>query len=98
MASADPKRTALLEAELQRLEREHAVLDRQWNRKHWLGGFALLAIPAAYWGFAYVFMVLLLTPSLIAVQSYLLAVRRNECRELMAEAKHELASLRRAGA
>lgn len=96
MAKTDPAaRIALLDEELKRLHKELAVLDRQWAQKYRLGAFGLLALPAAYWGIAYSFIVLLCTPALIATQAYLIGVRRSECRELIGEAKRELASLRR---
>jgi len=95
-AAPAPKtqRETLLTEELERLKKELAVLDRQWARKHYLGAFGLLAIPAYFYGVAYTIIVLLCTPALIAVQAYLIGVRRNECRELIAEARGELARLR----
>ncbi len=88
------QRETLLTEELERLKKELAVLDRQWARKHYLGVFGLLAIPAYFYGVAYTIIVLLCTPALIAVQAYLIGVRRNECRELIAEARGELGRLR----
>lgn len=90
------QRERLLHAELARLRSELAVLERQWERKHWLAAFGLCAIPAYFWGPVYAAIVVLCTPALVAVQAYLLAVRRSECQELIAEAEEELARLRRA--
>lgn len=96
MSKTDPAaRAAMLEAELVRLQKELGVLQRQWDRKYRLAAFGLLALPAAYWGLAYSVIFVLCTPALIATQAYLIGVRRNECRELIAEAKRELATLRK---
>ncbi|MFN7699083.1 MAG: hypothetical protein ACK5U8_14375, partial [Deltaproteobacteria bacterium] len=96
MPKTDPSaRLLILEAELARLQRELAVLDRQWSQKLRLGAFGLLAIPALYWGPEYAVIILLCTPALIATQAYLIGVRRNECRELIGEARRELATLRK---
>ena len=85
----------MLESEVTRLQKELAVLQRQWDQKYRLGAFGLLALPAAYWGLAYSLIIVLCTPALIATQAYLIGVRRNECRELIGEAKREIAMLRK---
>jgi hypothetical protein len=96
MSKTDPvARAALLDRELERLNQELAVLNRQWDQKYRLGLFAVLAIPVAYWGLAYSVIVILCTPALIATQAYLIGVRRAECLELIGEAKRELATLRK---
>jgi hypothetical protein len=96
MSKTDPAaRIAMLEGELVRLQKELAILQRQWDQKYRLGAFGLLALPAAYWGLAYSVIIALCTPALIATQAYLIGVRRNECRELIAEAKRELTTLRK---
>jgi hypothetical protein len=96
MSKSDPAaRVAMLEGELVRLQKELAILQRQWDQKYRLGAFGLLALPAAYWGLAYSVIIVLCTPALIATQAYLIGVRRNECRELIAEAKRELTTLRK---
>lgn len=87
-------RAAVLVEEVARLERELAVLERQWARKHYLSAFALLALPALYFGGLYAVIVLLCTPALVGTQAYLIGVRRSECRELIREAQRELAQLR----
>lgn len=92
-ANAD-ERGALLAAEVERLQKELGILQRQWDRKHLLGLFGLFAIPAYFVGPAYAVIVLLCTPALIGTQAYLLGVRMSECKELLAEARTELARLR----
>lgn len=95
MAKPDsPARIPILEAELVRLRGELAILERQWARKHLLAGFGLLALPALYFGALYAVIVLLCTPALVATQAYLIGVLRSECRELIEEAKREIARLR----
>ena len=96
MSKQDPAaRLSMLESEVTRLQKELAVLQRQWDQKYRLGAFGLLALPAAYWGLAYSLIIVLCTPALIATQAYLIGVRRNECRELIGEAKREIAMLRK---
>ncbi|MBN8609509.1 MAG: hypothetical protein J0L92_02935 [Deltaproteobacteria bacterium] len=95
MAKTDPRaRVTLLEGELSRLQKELAILDRQWARKHLLAAFGLVALPALYFGTLYAVIVLLCTPALVATQAYLIGVRRSECRELIEEARREIAHLR----
>lgn len=89
MANAD--RIPLLESEVTRLEHELSILQRQWDRKHLLAFFGLLAIPAYFlFGGLVAGVVVLCTPALVATQAYLLAVRRVECRQLISETKREL--------
>lgn len=92
------EREAKLAAELERLQKELAVLERQWSRKHLLGLFGLFAIPAYFVGPAYALIVIVCTPALIGTQAYLLGVRMAECKELIAETRMELARLRPAAA
>jgi hypothetical protein len=88
-------RAQLLETEVARLEQELALLDRQWTKRPWLLLFALAAIPAYFvFGGEVAAVVLLATPALVAVQSYLLHFRREECRELIAETRRQLAGSR----
>jgi hypothetical protein len=95
MTAAKPaEREALLVAEVERLKKELAILQRQWDRKHLLGLFGLFAIPAYFVGPAYAVIVVLCTPALIGTQAYLLGVRISECKELLVEARTELARLR----
>lgn len=89
MAHAD--RIPLLEAEVKRLEHELAILQRQWDRKHYLWAFGVLVVPAYFVFDALIALVVALcTPALVATQAYLLAVRRAECRQLITETKREL--------
>ena len=84
-------RAPLLEAEVTRLEHELSILEHQWRRKYRLAAFALVAIPTYFlFGGLVAAVVLACTPALIAMQSYLLAVRRAECRQLMKETRREL--------
>ncbi len=93
MSPGDEKRQ-LIEAELKRLEVELGVLERQWNRKHYLALFGLLTIPAYfYWGIPALMLGVLATPSLVLTQAYLIGVRRSECRELIAESEQRLKRL-----
>lgn len=88
-------KTKLLEAEIQRLEHEHELLDRQWNKKHFLALFGLLAIPAYFlFGGLVAGVIAVCTPFLVLTQAYLLTVRRAECRQLIREAHSEIAFLR----
>lgn len=97
MVISSPERIPLLESEVKRLENELSILERQWNRKHLLALFALAGIPAYFlFGGLVAFVVVMCTPVLIGVQSYLLWVRRGECRQLMAEARRDLELLRHA--
>lgn len=95
MASRQPDRTAMLEAEVTRLEGELRMLDRAWSRKHLLAAFGLFAIPAYFlFGGLVAGVVLFCTPALIATQAYLVGVRRYECRQLIDETRRELAYAR----
>lgn len=99
MVTSPPERIPLLEAEMKRLESELSILERQWNRRHLLAFYALLGIPAYFlFGGLVAFVVVMCTPVLIGVQSYLLWGRRGECRQLMSDVKRDLESLRRATA
>lgn len=89
---SESQRTALLRAEMTRLEAEIVVLDRQWRQKHWLGLISLAAVPLMILGFEplWIGIALLGGPSLVATQAYLLYVRRRECRELIAQAQIDI--------
>lgn len=95
MATRQPDRIAMLEAEVTRLEGELRALDRHWARKHHLAVFALLAVPAYFlFGGVVATVIVLCTPALVATQAYLLAVRRVECRQLIDETRRELSYAR----
>lgn len=84
----------LLSAEVVRLERELGVLEAQWNKRHYLLLFGFLTIPGYLWlGPSALALGLIGTPALFATQSYLLAVRKSECAQLIAEAKRSIAKL-----
>jgi hypothetical protein len=90
-----PEREHLLEAEVKRLGREIAILDRQWNLKYRLAFLGLLAIPLYFVaGRFWAVIIVLMTPALVATQAYLLAVRRTEARELLDDAKRYLKASR----
>jgi hypothetical protein len=89
MSSAS--RVLLLQTEVKRLENELKTIQTQWNKRHYLFGFILLTIPAHFLlGKVYAVIGVLCTPALYATQSYLLYIRRNECRELIAEALRDI--------
>lgn len=92
MADDSEERSDLLKAEIVRLETEIVVLDRQWNRKHWLGLVALVAIPLmiARVPPLWVAIAVIAAPALVATQAYLLYVRRRECRHLIEQARQDL--------
>ena len=91
---SSPSRASLLEAEVKRLENELKTLRSQWNKRHYLFAFIVLSIPAYFiLGRVYAVIAVLCTPALFATQSYLLYIRQNECRELIAEAKRDLKQL-----
>ncbi len=86
------QRADLLRAEIQRLEAEIQVLDRQWSRKHWLGLSVLVVVPMMIFGVAplWIALAVLAAPCLVATQAYLLWVRRRECRHLIEQAEQDL--------
>jgi len=92
--TSNTERADMMVEEIERLKKQLAVLDRQWSQKHYLALFGLLAIPAFFVGVMYGVIVLLCTPALVVTQAYLVGIRRAECRELIAEARRELAYLR----
>lgn len=94
MADA-PEQERLLDAEVKRLVREIAILDRQWRLKYRLAVLGLLSIPVYFIaGRFWAVIVLIMTPALVATQAYLLAVRLSEARELLDEAKKYLRASR----
>ncbi len=92
--TSNAERADMMAEEIERLKKQLAVLDRQWSQKHYLALFGLLAIPAFFVGVMYGVIVLLCTPALVLTQAYLVGIRRAECRELIAEARRELARVR----
>ena len=89
MSSAS--RASLLQAEVKRLENELKTIQTQWNKRHYLFAFIILTVPAYFFlGKTYAVIGVLCTPALYATQSYLLYIRRNECRELIAEAQRDI--------
>jgi hypothetical protein len=90
----EAKKKALLEAEITRLDKELGILQRQWDKKERLLLFGLAAIPVYFvWGGFGAFVVIACTPFLLLTQAYLLGVRRVECRQLIAEARKDIARL-----
>lgn len=95
MSAQSDEKHRLLSAELVRLESELGVLDGQWNKRHYLLLFGLLTIPGYLWlGPSALALGLIGTPALFATQSYLLAVRKAECVQLIAEGKATLLRLK----
>lgn len=91
------ERQEILEREIERLTAELGVLEKQWGKRHYLLLFGLLTIPAyLFFGAPALALGLLATPGLFATQSYLLAVRRTECKQLIDEARRAIARLSRA--
>ncbi len=94
MSARTDERHRILTDEVARLERELGVLEAQWNKRHYLLLFGLLTIPGYFWlGPSALALGLIGTPALFATQSYLLAVRKSECAQLIAEAKRAIARL-----
>ena len=92
------ERQEILRQEIERLTKELGVLEQQWGKRHYLLLFGLLTIPAYFvFGAPALALGLLATPGLFATQSYLLAVRRTECKQLIDEAKRGIARLSRDG-
>lgn len=97
-APESEEKKKLLEAEVTRLQSELTVLEAQWKKRHYLALFGLLTIPAYFFfGAPALALGVLGTPALLATQSYLLAVRRTECEQLIQESKRALARMARAG-
>jgi hypothetical protein len=95
--SDSAERQQLLHQEIERLTAELGILERQWGKRHYLLLFGLLTIPAYFvFGAPALALGLLGTPALFATQSYLLAVRRTECKQLIDEARRSIARLSRA--
>ncbi len=95
MAVRETNRITMLKAEVARLKGELAKLERAWERRYHLAAFALTAIPTYFiFGGLVASVVLACTPALIATQTYLVGVRRLECRQLIEEMMRELANER----
>lgn len=93
MAVHEMKRVAMLEAEIARLKGELLKLEHAWDHRYRLVAFGLGAIPAYFvFGALVAVVVLACTPMLIVTQTYLVGVRRVECRQLIDELTCELAS------
>ncbi len=92
MTAKPDERIALLKAEIVRLKTEIGVLNRQWQRKHWLGLVGLVAIPLmiARVPPMWIVIAVVAAPCLVATQAYLLYVRRRECIQLIGEAERDL--------
>jgi hypothetical protein len=89
--AAHENRIAMLETEIARLKGELAKLERAWERRYHLAAFGLSAIPTYFlFGSFVAAVVLVCTPALIATQTYLVGVRRIECRQLIEEMTREL--------
>lgn len=85
----------MLEAEITRLNGELRKLEHAWDHRFRLAAFGLGAIPAyLFFGGLVAIVVLACTPMLIVTQTYLVGVRRVECRQLIDELMSELASAR----
>lgn len=94
MSARSDEKHRILSAEVIRLERELGVLEAQWKKRHYLLLFGFLTIPAYFaLGPSALALGLIATPALFATQSYLLAVRKSECLQLIAEAKRSIARL-----
>lgn len=74
-------RDAKRKAEVERLHREIASLDRDWARVPYLLFSLLLTIPAGLiWGWVAAQLVLICAVSLVGTAAYLIGVRRREYR------------------
>src|SRR5688572_3928301 len=84
-------RLELLVADLERLENERDALLRDWRRAPLLITTVVLAAPVyAIWGPTAAFYTVIAAPCLVLTALYLLAVRRTENRQLIAETKVEI--------
>jgi hypothetical protein len=80
-----------MEREVERLEGEALVLERDWRRVPALMVFALTALPAYWiWGSVAAFYAILCAPCLVITALYLVGVRRAENRQALAELRKQL--------
>lgn len=94
ITSQQAQRLVLLEREKERLEGEIEAYENQWNRKHWLMLFGLLALPAyMFLGKAFAVLMVLCTPCLVITYAYLVGVRKAEAKALHAEILREMGSV-----
>jgi len=67
--------------EIDRLDAEHADLERLWTQVPWFACVALLApIVGFLWGFGAAMVELLVSAALVGTRAYLIAVRKTENR------------------
>lgn len=84
-------RKDLIEIEIERLEREGVLLDRDWHRIPYLGIFILSAGPAYWiWGPTAAFYAILCVPCLVVTALYLIGVRRSDNRQSLEELRGQL--------
>lgn len=84
-------RRELMEREVERLEGEAKVLERDWRRIPWLFVFVLSAVPAfLIWGKTAAIYAILCTPCLVGTAAYLLGVRRSENQQSLRELQRQL--------
>lgn len=84
-------RRDLIEVEIERLEEQGVLLERDWRRIPYLGAFVLSAGPAYWiWGPTAAFYAILCAPCLVGTALYLVGVRRSENKQLLEELQGQL--------
>lgn len=84
-------RRELIEIEVERLEHEAKILERDWRRIPLLMASVVLAVPAYFvWGATAAIVAVLLAPCLVVTALYLIGVRRAENRQTIGELRRQL--------
>jgi hypothetical protein len=80
-----------METEVDRLNDEAKVLDRDWRRIPFLAAVALFGVPAYYiWGPGAAIFAVVLAPCLVVTALYLIGVRRYENKQNIEELRRQL--------
>ena len=88
-------RPDLIEKEIERLEEQATLLERDWKRLPYLWGGMLLVGPIwLIWGPVVGLYALLCVPCLFFTALYLVGVRRSENRQMLAEMRRQLERMR----
>lgn len=80
-----------MQAEVERLESEAKILDRDWKRIPLLVAGVVLAVPVHFiWGPTAAIFAVLAVPCLVGTAFYLIGVRRIENRQNLEELRRQL--------